>query len=158
MCKKHKLNNLFKSYTYPSLNKAIPNSKFYVSDYACNIKTESKNKLEKSCSKINKLKLLKSNDSKTTMSKRSKISNTKNNKGHNVDKSTKEYQGITALIAIMEPVTESQMSRVYKQPQKGCPSNKIKVLMDSGSDGDLFFIPKGRDRPVPYLARQVPKA
>ncbi len=55
-----------------------------------------------------KFELIKSNDSKTTMSKRSKISYTKNNKGHNVDNHTKEYLGVVTLIAIMEPATESQ--------------------------------------------------
>ena len=67
MFKKHKLNDLFESYTYPSLNKAIPNSKFNVSN-ECNINTANKNKLEKSCSKINKLELLKSNDLMRIMS------------------------------------------------------------------------------------------
>ncbi len=75
-------------------------------------------------------------------SKISKISNTKNNEGHNVDNSTKENLGVTALIAIMELATESLTSRVNKQPLKGHPSNKTKVLLDSGSDGDLFFLPK----------------
>ena len=51
ICKKRKLNNSFKSYTYPSQNKAIPNSKFDVSN-ECNIDTKNKSKLEKSCSKI----------------------------------------------------------------------------------------------------------
>ncbi len=84
-----------------------------------------------------------------------KISNTKNNKSHNVDKNTKEYLGVRALIAIMELVTESQTSRVNKQSLNGHPSNKTKVLLDSWSDGDLFFLPKGRDKLFPYLTRQV---
>ena len=92
------------------------------------------------------------------MSKRSKISNTNNNKGHNVDKDTKEYLDVLTLKAIIKPATESQTSRENKQPLKGCPSNKIKVLLDSGSDGDLFFLPKGRDKPIHYLTRQVPKS
>ena len=79
MCKKHKLNGSFEGYTYPSPNKAIMNSVFDVID-DCNIDTKTENKLEKSCSKINKLELFKSHDSKTLMFKRSKISNTKNNK------------------------------------------------------------------------------
>ncbi len=79
MCKKCKLNDLFKSYTYPSPNEAIPNSKFDVSN-KCNINTANRNELEKSCFKINKLELLKSNDLglKTVKSKRSKVFNTKN--------------------------------------------------------------------------------
>ena len=138
------------------MNNAIPNYKFDLSD-KCNINTANKNKLEKSFSKISKLELLNSNDSMTTTTKESRILNTKNNKGHLVDKSTMEYIGVTALIAIMEPASKSQTSRVKKQPLKGCPSNKMKVL-DSGSDRDLFFLPKGRDKPFSYLARQVPKS
>ena len=57
------------------------------------------------------------------MSKRSKPNN-KNSKGHNVDKHTKEYLGVMALIAIMDSVTENQTSRVNKQPLKCHPSNK----------------------------------
>ena len=97
---KHKFNDLFKSYTYPSLNKAIPNSKFNVSD-ECNINTLNKNKLEKFCSKINKLELLKSNHSKTMISKRSKISYTKNNNGHNVNKNTNKYLGLVGNVGNM---------------------------------------------------------
>ncbi len=41
---------------------------------------------------------------------------------------------------------------------KGHPSNKIKVLLDSGSDGDLYFLQKGKDKPFPYLTMQVPKS
>ncbi len=116
MPKTCKLNNLFESHTNPSLNKAIPNCKFDSSD-ECNIDTVNKNKLEKSCSEISKLELLNSNGSMTMMSKGSKISNTKNNKGHNVDKDTKDYLDVTALIAIMEPATESQCFRSDKQPR-----------------------------------------
>jgi hypothetical protein len=58
----------------------------------------------------------------------------------------------------MEPATESQSSRAYKQPLRSRPSNKIRVLLDSGSDGDLYFLPKGKDKPFPYLTRQVPKS
>jgi hypothetical protein len=63
-----------------------------------------------------------------------------------------------ALVAIMEPATESQSSRVNKQPLKSHPSNKINVLLDSGSDGDLYFLPKEKDKSFPYLTRQVPKS
>ena len=63
-----------------------------------------------------------------------------------------------ALIAIMEPATESQSSRAYKQPLRSRPSNKIKVLLDSGSNGDLYFLQKGKDKPFPYLTRKVPKS
>jgi hypothetical protein len=71
---------------------------------------------------------------------------------------TKYCLAVTALVVIMEPATESQSSRACKQPLRSHPSNKIKVLLDSGSDGDLIFLPKGKDKPVPYLTRQVPKS
>jgi hypothetical protein len=57
----------------------------------------------------------------------------------------KEQVGAMALIAILKPASESQYSRAYKQPLRSCPSNKIKVLLDSGSDGD--------NKPFPYLTR-----
>ena len=63
-----------------------------------------------------------------------------------------------ALVAIMEPAIENQSSRVSKQPLKSCPSNKGKVLLDSGSNGDLYFLPKGKDKPFLYLTRQVLKS
>ena len=51
-----------------------------------NINTANKNNLEKSCSMIKELKLIKVNDSKTTTSKRSKIANTINNNNQNDEK------------------------------------------------------------------------
>ena len=62
-----------------------------------------------------------------------------------------------AIVAIMEPATESSS----KRPQISLtsrPSNKIRVLLDTGSNGDLFFHEKGKPKPVPYLTRQVPKS
>ncbi len=58
----------------------------------------------------------------------------------------------------MKPATESQASRACKQPLRSHPSNKINIILDSGSDGDLIFLPKGKDKPFPYLTRQVPKS
>jgi hypothetical protein len=58
----------------------------------------------------------------------------------------------------MEPATEGQSSRAYKQPLRSRTSKKIKVLLDSGSDGDLYFLPKGKPKPFPYLTRQMPKS
>ena len=58
----------------------------------------------------------------------------------------------------MEPVTESQSSRTHKQPLRSPHSNKVRVLLDSGSDGDLYFLPKGKHKTFPYLTRQVPKS
>ena len=68
-------------------------------------------------------------------------------------KNTTKPLGVMEVIAIMEPATESQSSRAYKQPLRSRPSNKIRVLLDSGSDGDLYFLPKGKHKPFPYLTR-----
>ena len=81
-----------------------------------------------------------------------------NDDGNNYQINTKDRLGVTALVAIMEPVTESQSCRVIKQPLKSHPSNKIKVLLDSGPDRDLYFLPKGKDKPFHYLTRQVSKS
>ncbi len=43
-------------------------------------------------------------------------------------------------------------------PLRSCPSNKIWVLLDTGSNGDLFFHEEGKPKPFPYLTRQVPKS
>ena len=58
----------------------------------------------------------------------------------------------------MEPATESQKFSRKKLPLVSHPSNKIKVLHDSGSDGDLYFLQKGTDKHFPYMKRQVPKS
>jgi hypothetical protein len=71
---------------------------------------------------------------------------------------TKERLGVMALVTIIEPVTESQAFRACKQLLRSRTSNKIKALLDSGSDGDLIFLPKQKDKPFPYLTRQVPKS
>ena len=49
---------------------------------------------------------------------------------------------------------------IPKQSTKdqGRLSNKIRVLLDSGSDVDLYFLPNGKDKPFPYLTRQAPKS
>jgi len=67
----------------------------------------------------------------------------------NQKENTKKQLGVTALIAIMEPATESQSSRAHNQPLRSHPSNRIKVLLDSGSNGDLYFLPKEKSNPFP---------
>ena len=41
---------------------------------------------------------------------------------------------------------------------KSCPSNKIRVLLDMGSNGDLYFHEKAKPKHFPYLTWQVPKS
>ena len=71
---------------------------------------------------------------------------------------TKDHLGVTALIAVMEPATESPASRTVKHPRRSCTSKQIKVLLDSGSSGDLYFLKSGKHKPFFYLTRQVPKS
>ena len=79
-------------------------------------------------------------------------------KDKNAKSNTSDYLGVTALVAIMEPVTESQKFSRKKLPLMSHPTNKIKVLSGSGSNGDRYFLQKGTDKPFPYSRRQVPKS
>ena len=79
-------------------------------------------------------------------------------KDKNAKSNISDYLGVTALVAIMEPATESQKFSRKKLPLMSHPSNKIKVLLDSGSNGDLYFLQKGTGKTFPYSKRQVPKS
>jgi len=61
----------------------------------------------------------------------------------NLKENTKEQLGVIALIAIMEPLTESQSSGAYKQPWS-CHSSKIKVLLTQGPMEILISYQKER--------------
>ncbi len=65
---------------------------------------------------------------------------------------------VTAVVAkVKYEATESQARRKSEHPGRHCTSdNIIKVLLDSGSDGDLMFHEKGAPMHFPYLTRQVP--
>ena len=76
----------------------------------------------------------------------------------NAKSNTSDYLGVTTLIAIVEPAIESQKFSRKKLLLESHPTNKIKVLLDSGSDRDLHFLQKGTDKHFPYLKRQVPKS
>jgi hypothetical protein len=61
----------------------------------------------------------------------------------------------TAIVAVMrgrpKPGHHHQCSnKHYKQ-------NLVRVLLDSGSDGDLFFVDKDKPMPLPSLKRLVPQ-
>ncbi len=58
----------------------------------------------------------------------------------------------------MEPATESPKFSRKKLPLMSHPSNRIKVLLDSGSNGDHYFLQKGTDKIFPNSIRQVPKS
>jgi hypothetical protein len=66
--------------------------------------------------------------------------------------------GVTAIVAkVKYAATENQGCQTLEHPGRCCTSNNIiKVLLDSGSDGDLMLHEKGTPMHVPYLTRQVP--
>ncbi|KAL3789733.1 hypothetical protein HJC23_006726 [Cyclotella cryptica] len=58
--------------------------------------------------------------------------------------------------AFLNSVNTSSKSQKKEESQL---SNKVlKILLDSGSDGDLMFHEKGTSMHFPYLARQVPNS
>jgi hypothetical protein len=59
---------------------------------------------------------------------------------------------VTAVVAVAKygPVHH------HKSSKKAAKEKLIRVLLDSGSDGDLLFHEKGRPKHFPYLTRQVP--
>ena len=131
MCKKRKFNVQVNSYTYPSPNKAIQQNKFELNNNNTSKAMQEKD-LKKSCNrKIATNNSDMSNDTNSISSDNITMKTQKMDKNQIPKNSTKEKLGVTALIAIMEPATESQSSRVNKQPLSSRPSNKIRVLLDS---------------------------
>ncbi len=49
---------------------------------------------------------------------------------------------VTALVAIMEPATEHFSLKAPNIPLRSHPSNKTRVLLDTGSNGDIFSMKK----------------
>ena len=60
-------------------------------------------------------------------------------------------QGVTAVMAVMVGLRGPRSSKKVSEKKT------IRVLLDSGSDGDLLFHEKGTPKQFPYLTRQVPK-
>ena len=76
-----------------------------------------------------------------------------------------EKCGVTAIVAEIKAGPELRPTRnknkycKSKSSSKKVPKQKIiRVLLDSGSDGDLLFQEKGKDKNYPYLTRQAPKS
>ena len=72
--------------------------------------------------------------------------------------------GVTAVMAMLVEPTPSKASEYKSKYKKPKASSKkvqkpklIRVLLDSGSDGDLLFHKKGTPKCFPYTTRQVPK-
>jgi hypothetical protein len=73
-----------------------------------------------------------------------------------------EQEGrVTAVVAKAryQRATKNQTKQRFKHSARSRPSNAaIKVLLDSGSDGDLMFYEKGTPMHLTYLTRQVPNS
>ena len=65
---------------------------------------------------------------------------------------------VTAIVARLIHLARSTALTRGKQLSQSHKSNLIRVLLDSGSDGELWFQEKGTPKCFPYLARQVPKS
>ena len=73
-------------------------------------------------------------------------------------------KGVTAVMAMLINPTTTKASKYKSKYKKPKTSSKkvqkpklIRVLLDSGSDGDLWFHKKGTPKCFPYTTRQVPK-
>ena len=63
--------------------------------------------------------------------------------------STKDKLGVTALIAIMEPATESQSSRAHKQPLRIAPATKSEFYWTQGPMETFNSYQKEKTNPYP---------
>jgi hypothetical protein len=61
-------------------------------------------------------------------------------------------QGVTAVMAGL--VAENS----HRSSKKSSTKRLVRVLLVTGSDGDLLFHEKGTTKQFPYLTRQVPKS
>ncbi len=75
--------------------------------------------------------------------------------------SNEQKGSVTAVVAHAryQRATKNQTKQKVEHSARSRPSNAvIKVLLDSGSDGDLMFHEKGMPMHFPYLTRQVPNS
>jgi len=71
---------------------------------------------------------------------------------HSPHSKTNEKGKVVAVVA----VAKYGQARHHKSSKKATKEKLIRVLLDSGSDGNLLFHEKGRPKHFPYLTRQVP--
>ena len=70
---------------------------------------------------------------------------------------------MTAIVAVvkvgpkLQPSTKKTKYSKIKTSCKKETQKIIRILLDSGSNGDLMFHEKGTPKRFPYLTRQVPK-
>ena len=125
---------MLKNYTYPSPSKAILSLNSDASDKIANKNSDASDIIANKNSDTS---------GKIAKAKQSKISTSK------VGDNKTNHLSVTAVIAIMEPATESPEISRKKLPMVSRPSNKVKVLLDSGSDGDLYFLQKEQTNTFP---------
>ena len=65
---------------------------------------------------------------------------------------------VTAVLAVQKIATGSQSLTKLKHLSRSRKNNFLRVLLDTGSDGDLMFHEKGTTKRFPYLTRQVSKS
>ncbi len=65
---------------------------------------------------------------------------------------------VTAVLAVQKLATGNQSLTKLKHFSRSCKNNFLRVLLDTGSDGDLMFHKKGTTKCFTYLNRQVPKS
>ena len=72
--------------------------------------------------------------------------------------------GVTAIVAVLEagpelsPKCKTGKGYIKTSSIKLLKQKVIRVLLNSGSDGDLMFHEKGTTKSYPYLTRQIPKS
>jgi len=81
----------------------------------------------------------------------SKISSDSKSEQQKYSPRSETKQGVTAVMAVMVGLRGPRSSKKVSEKKT------IRVLLDSGSDGDLLFHEKGTPKQFPYLTRQVPK-
>jgi len=79
------------------------------------------------------------------------------------DTSSVEDQKVTAVVAAIDTATEDHTNGI-EHSKRCCRTNKllftkkIRVLLDSGADGDIWFHRKGATKRYTYTERQVVKS
>ena len=72
-------------------------------------------------------------------------------------------QKVTALVAVIDTAAEDlasghEQSKRCRRSSKSLFTKKIRVLLDSGSDGDIWFHRKGAIKRFPQTERQMVKS
>ena len=65
---------------------------------------------------------------------------------------------ITPLFSTEDPASGIEHSKRCRRTNKLLFTKKIRVLLDSGSDGDIWFHKKGATKHFPYTERQMAKS